>query len=573
MTRSPVPRVAIYARYSTDLQSAASIQDQVRVCRKLCQDNGWEVVEVFADEAMSGASHLRPGFQDLQQAAMNGRIDIVVAEALDRLSRDQEHIAALHKRMRFLDVKIVTKSEGEINEMHIGLGGTMSALFLKQLAQKTHRGLEGRVRDGKSAGGISYGYRAVKTLRADGTVTTGEREIVEDEAEVVRRIFEGYASGLSARALAAALNAEGFRSPQNGKGAGTWGPSTISGNWKRGTGILNNELYIGRLVWNRQRFVKDPATGRRQARPNPPADWVIEEVEHLRILDDNLWQRVKDRQGAIREEMNPAGVLGVDLRPERARRPTYLFSGLVVCDCCGATYTLINKTRYGCSGARNKGDAICTNRATIERDEVEDRVLGGLKNRLMHPDLVAVFVEEYRRAWNEAQAGQVAARAKTERDLIQLERKIAGILSAIEDGMYEPSMKTRMEELKLEKARLSSQLADTPEPPALRLHPRLTDCYTQKISNLSAALSDPSVKLEATEALRGLVSEIRMIPDADARSGHRMELVGELVGILSLAEGHTLHSKKPRRCVGAADSFESVSVVAGVGFEPTTFRL
>ncbi|MCK8464452.1 recombinase family protein [Aliiroseovarius sp. S1339] len=76
---------------------------------------------------------------------------------LDRLSRDQEHIAALHKRMRFLGVDIVTKAEGEINEMHIGLGGTMNALFLKNLAQKTHRGLEGRVVAGKSGGGRSYG--------------------------------------------------------------------------------------------------------------------------------------------------------------------------------------------------------------------------------------------------------------------------------------------------------------------------------------------------------------------------------------------------------------------------------
>jgi site-specific DNA recombinase len=299
----------------------------VRLCRKLCADHGWEVAEIFADEAMSGATHLRPQFQAMQQA------EIIVAEALDRLSRDQEHIAALHKRMRFLDVKIVTKAEGEINEMHIGLGGTMSALFLKNLAQETHRGLEGRVRNGKSAGGLSYGYRAVKELRTDGTVTTGERVIVENEAAVVCRIFEGYASGLSARTLAAALNAEGICSPESGKGSGTWGPSTISGNWKRGTGILNNELYIGRLIWNRQRFVKDPATGKRQARPNPPEDWVIEGVEDLRIIEDELWHRVKDRQGAIRAEMNPAGVQNGRLRPERAKRPTYLFSGLLVCDC------------------------------------------------------------------------------------------------------------------------------------------------------------------------------------------------------------------------------------------------
>jgi site-specific DNA recombinase len=116
-------------------------------------------------------------------------------------------------------------------------------------------------------------------------------------------------------------------------GHGHWSFSTISGNWKRGTGILNNELYIGRLIWNRQRFVKDPATGKRQARPNPPEDWVIEGVEDLRIIEDELWHRVKDRQGAIRAEMNPAGVQNGRLRPERAKRPTYLFSGLLVCDC------------------------------------------------------------------------------------------------------------------------------------------------------------------------------------------------------------------------------------------------
>lgn len=90
---------------------------------------------------------------------MADRFDVLEAEALDRLSRDQEHIAGLHKRMRYLGVAIVTKAEGEINEMHIGLGGTMSALFLRQLAPKAHRGLEGRVKAGKSAGGISYGYR------------------------------------------------------------------------------------------------------------------------------------------------------------------------------------------------------------------------------------------------------------------------------------------------------------------------------------------------------------------------------------------------------------------------------
>ncbi|WP_116087220.1 recombinase family protein [Tropicimonas sp. IMCC34011] len=557
-------RAAIYARYSSDLQSTASITDQVRVCQALCVDRGWLVVEVFTDEAMSGASHLRPGFQAMQQAAMNGRFDIIIAEALDRLSRDQEHIAALHKRMSFLDVSLVTKAEGEINEMHIGLGGTMSALFLKNLALKTHRGLEGRVRGGKSAGGRSYGYRPVRELQPDGGIKTGDLEIVPEEAAIVARIFEDYANGLSARAIAATLNAEGITSP--GAGSGRWSFSTISGNHRRGTGILNNELYVGRRVWNRQRFIKDPDTGKRQARPNPPEMWITEDIAKLRLVDDALWHRVKARQGALRDEMNPAGVKNAALRPERARRPTYLLSGLIKCGCCGATYTLINKTRYGCSAVRNKGTAICTNRTTIRRGAVEERVLSGLRERLLHPALLDTFAQEYRTAWNAAQADTQAARAKAEQELAQVEKKIAGLLSAIEDGMYHPSMKEKMAGLEDRKRSLATQVAEAPEPPVLRMHPSLGDLYRQKIDDLVNALSDPAVRVQAAEAMRSLISEIRMVPAADAPDGHRIELSGDLAGILALGEAETT---KPPRMARAL----SETMVAGVGFEPTTFRL
>jgi glyoxylase-like metal-dependent hydrolase (beta-lactamase superfamily II) len=84
---------------------------------------------------------------------------VVLAEALDRLSRSQADISGLHERLRFLGVTIKTRAEGAISELHIGLKGTMNALFLKDLAQKTHRGLEGRVREGKSAGGGSRASR------------------------------------------------------------------------------------------------------------------------------------------------------------------------------------------------------------------------------------------------------------------------------------------------------------------------------------------------------------------------------------------------------------------------------
>ena len=78
-----------------------------------------------------------------------------------------------------------------------------------------------------------------------------------------------------------------------------WGPSTINGNRQRGTGILNNEMYIGRLVWNRLRYVKDPETGKRISRVNPDDKWIVQEVPELRIVERGLWVEVKARQAKL----------------------------------------------------------------------------------------------------------------------------------------------------------------------------------------------------------------------------------------------------------------------------------
>ena len=175
-----------------------------------------------------------------------------------------------------------------------------------------------------------------------------------------------------------------------------WGPSTIYGNWRRGTGILNNELYIGRLVWNRQHFVKDPSTGRRQARPNPESEWIIEEVPELRIVPQDLWDAVKERQEKTRQTVTADRSHGI--RSERARRPVYLFSGLVKCGQCGGSYTLVSGTNYGCANRKTRG--TCDNGLTIKRTELEETVLSGLKDKLMDPALVGEFIRSYHDSLN-----------------------------------------------------------------------------------------------------------------------------------------------------------------------------
>lgn len=246
-------RVAIYARYSSENQRDASIEDQVAICREHAKREGWMVVETYTDRAISGASLMRPGIQALLTDTMNGKIDIVLAEALDRLSRDQEDIAGIYKRMSFAGIKLFTLSEGEVSNLHIGLKGTMNAMFLQDLADKTRRGLRGRIERGKSGGGKCYGYDVVKKLDSNGEAVRGERKINAKDAKIVTRIFNDYAAGISPKAIAKTLNEEGVPGP-SGKG---WGQSTINGNRERGTGILNNELYIGRLVWNRLRHLTE----------------------------------------------------------------------------------------------------------------------------------------------------------------------------------------------------------------------------------------------------------------------------------------------------------------------------
>lgn len=116
---------------------------------------------------------------------------------------------------------------------------------------------------------------------------------------------------------------------------------------------------------------------------------------------------------------------------------------------------------------REDGSVITGDREIIAEEAETVRVLGGLKEHLLHPDLVAVFIEEYRRAWNDAQAGAGADRDKVRRQLTQTEKKITAMLTAIEDGMYHPSMKEKMAALEAQK----TDLATSPEPPVFACIP------------------------------------------------------------------------------------------------------
>ena len=512
-------KVALYARYSSENQKDSSIDQQVRLLRDRAAIEGWEIVASYEDKAFTGSNMMRPGLQQMLAAAQAGMFEAVLTESIDRLSRDQEDIAYMHKRFRHRGQRMITLMEGEISELHVGLKGTMSALYIKDLARRTHRGLQQKALQGESAGGKSYGYDIEMRHDAKGNRVGGERRINEGEAAVVRRIFEEYAKGKSPRKIAFELNAEGI-TPQRGS---EWNQSTILGNRRRGTGIINNELYIGQQIWGKQSFSRDPDTGRTNGRLNDESTWVRADVPHLRIISDDLWRKVKARQKALDEKGNHTA----------QRRPRKLFSFLIKCGECGGGVAKVSATQYGCASARNSG--TCTNRLTISETKLETAILGTLQERLMTPALCAVFCKEYTDHMNRKRMEDNASLHANRAELERAERSIKKLVDAIKNGIDPMLIRDEINDLQQRKLVLEKSLEEKVEAPVF-IHPNMAQRYHQSVQRLIESFNVPELREEATEVVRELIDKIVLTPNED-KSALVIDLHGNLAGILQMSVG------------------------------------
>jgi site-specific DNA recombinase len=507
----------------------------------LCEREGLTIAGLYEDRAISGASTMnRMGWQRLMRDARSRKFSVVVAEALDRISRDQEDLAGIHKRLSFAGIKIITVQDGVAGEIHIGVKGLLGALYLKDLPQKTHRGQAGVVRDGRYNGGRSYGYRPV--LGRPGVL-----EIDEAEAAVVRRICRDYLDGRSPRDIAVALNKERLSGPRGG----AWNASTIAGSRTRRNGILQNELYGGRVVWNRQRFIKDPETGKRVSRPNSPDQWMSAEAEQLRIVDAKTWQLVQERIGTR------AGT------PHKARA-AHLLSGLLKCGCCGSGYVGHGSDKRGtllaCS--RMKETGLCDNKKRVARERIEERVLAALEEHLGDPELVAEYVREYHRTVREVNSQAASLLRTIDKKLGNINGQIRRLVDAIANGTVAPrAVADRLAELEAEREEVERERTAIGVDP-VEFHPNAANAYRDKIRSLKrtlAAAGDES-RQAAFQGLREIIEKIVIHPGGRYEAVD-LEIFGQLAAILKISEA----------AGGASESKRAL--VAGARFELATFRL
>ena len=485
-------RVAIYARYSSQLQKPTSIEDQIRLCRQRAEARGHVVVRVHKDRSSTATTrHSRPGLRDLLRDAERGAIDFVYAEALDRISRDQEDMPGIYKRLKYWNVQLFTLEEGEIEPIHICVGGLMNQAYTENLANKTRRGQIGAVHAGRIPGGLSYGYRTANRIADNGEAVRGLREIDPHQASVVRRIYGLYAEGSSVREIAGILNREGEPGPRGR----AWGQSTINGHRSRRNGILNNELYRGRIVYNRQSFVRDPDTGKRQARPNRPSEWIIEDAPDLRIVDDALWHFVQTRRQA-----------GHDRRHSTAPKTPLPLTGVLRCGVCGGPMTIVNKRRYACHAHRER--RTCDNPRGIDAKRIENEACTLLSMHIVrHPDIHTLVHQAAERS--RARRSEIAAEIDDKNSRIQ------HLIDSIETGRASQAAHRRILDLEHDIAAFKQELQDLATIPAVG-PVDITQRIQQRLSVLKAAITaerpDAARRHRALLAVSDLVERIDLTP-------------------------------------------------------------
>lgn len=445
-------RVAIYARYSSDNQREASIGDQIRLCTERATREGWTVRKTFSDKEVSGTVPmlLRPGGRDLLAAAARKEFDVLIIESLDRAFRNIPDQELTIRSLIFQGIRILGCHDGSDtstkgNEVMRILRGAMNEDYLRQLGEKTHRGQVGVVANGYHAGGSVYGYRPVR----DGE--RGSRLVqVPEEVEVVRWVFERYAEGWSTRKIADDLNRRKVPAPR-----GTiWGRGAIATNRGSGrvNGILCNEKYVGRTTWNKLKWVKDDATGKKHCIVRPEKEWHKGRIEHApgekQIISDALWDKVHARLGrpAIQGGGHGAG-----------QRPTTLFAGIFRCGHCDGPMISMNKLSYGCCANKEGGKHRCEG-VLVNRKHVEPIIIADIRAGLLDEARIAGLVREAEVVAQDRAKHGAKAQETLRKRAAALTQEIDRLTDAVAAAGFSKALAARLSKAEAELADVEAEL-------------------------------------------------------------------------------------------------------------------
>ena len=557
-------RIGAYARFSSDKQSATSASAQIARLAQWVQARGGRLSRehIYRDEGISGATNQRPGLIALMAAVDSGDVDLVVVEDLSRLSRDIEHSASMRKRFAFSDVRLIGIADGidtlgNGGDLLYGVKSILSEQYLKDLGDKTSRGLRDRAQVGRVTGALPYGYSSAPAPDGQGKVPI----IVAAQAAIVDRIFRMRAAGRSYRDIAKTLNEEGVAPPRgrqkdSRKRRGGWAISGVRS-------MLQNSKYAGRWTFGARSWKKSPVTGKRVNRPGQ-SPLIEVALPDLRIVDEETWSRVQAINEEARERYAALGpsAYAREGGASTARR-TYPMSTLIRCGICGGPMVIekTQKPRYRCDASRGNG-GICDNSRTVMEDALRDAFTSAMLRYFDRPEVVAHLIEASKSELARAQRTVPDEKAEAEKSLAETRGRIDNLVELASRGAAPTAVLEKIRELEAladKRERHLQELGAALEPLDA---PRPEDVVAR--IRLLGALFDKSPK-DAREALKHLLDDgIQLYPLQNGCYRARWTVRG---GALFFA-GTT---KPPANTEGFEE--RSTLWVAGARFELTTFGL
>jgi len=479
---------------------------------------------IFLDDAISRAEFKkRPGLLALLNAAKDKQFDAVVVRDESRLGGDTFRSGLVIQDLLESGVKLVyyysdefVTLDGAVDKFMVAARSFAAELEREKTSQRTHEHLLTKARRGLVVGGRVFGYDNVEVKNGERRVHV-EYKINEEQAGVVREIFERYADGQGLRTIAKDLNMRKVAPPRAGKrGTGSWSTSVL---WA----MLRRERYRGILVWNTREKTYRGGTKVRIVRD--ASEWITAKAPELKIIDDDLWFRA---QAKTQRVTNSQG------KKARGRPHRHLLSGFARCGECGGPLTVTNGKSsyesikvYSCAYSRDRGKSVCTNTLRRPVDSVNQAVAEWISQNILSEDLVVEVIATVRERLSARAKATSSDVPKLEKDAERLRKEVDRLVAALAATDQKPDaivrgIADRQEQLTVLETRLKAAKM-APEAVNIQLD-QLEAEARKRIQNLRGLLDrNPD---EGREVIRAVFEEPLKVTPIETDEGKRFWIEG-----------------------------------------------
>jgi len=507
-------RIIIYTRYSSELQSSKSCEDQERQIREGLDKMGIDHrnAVVIKDEAESGTKSSRPGFQQVDALMKSGQISILVVDDQSRLTRGANALSFIEdlrfNGARFLSLGDNIDTDQENWRVMVQVMGIHNSTTIQELGRRVKRGQVGRLLRGLTTGDYPLGYESyfvnpeeiLQTRR--GPKPEKNIRVLEPIVKCIRQVFEWFHEGRSINEIARRLTKQ--KVPR--------GPRAKHGLWDRHQvrRMLGNEKYIGIWIWGKTKTSRSSA-GKVKQVAMPEKEWIHMEHPDLRIIDQVVWGKTQTRLSEIRD------ITG--FKPGQKKRgakihhssvyPTGLLNGLLFCE-CGARmwhHDRQDMQYFTCPCSRKNPEA-CKMTSHVPTPKAREAIVGAvvamLKSQPDWRDAILSSIQDHVEKLSMIIPVELDQLRKRERELSS---RIDNLISFIANGTVQSdSIASRLDEFESERREVRAKLKYQESLSKGQITAPTKSFIDEQLTNMASFFSDDS--LQAAMLLRKLVSKV-----------------------------------------------------------------